>query len=114
MSRAAKTMAIFFILTFVVSNLAVTEAFAQTPVRKLGRGLANTITGILELPANIMDVAQDDGYLAAMSYGAVKGLFMSFFRIGTGLYETFTFPLPLPWGYEPILEPEFMMTEDTF
>ncbi len=103
----------FIIFTFILS-LLTPELFAQTPIRKLGRGLANTITGFLELPAGVVDAAEEEGYIAAVTYGVVKGLSLSVLRTGVGVYETVTFLIPLPWGYEPILEPEFMMGDENF
>ena len=103
----------FIIFTFILS-LLTPELFAQTPIRKLGRGLANTITGFLELPAGVVDAAEEEGYIAAVTYGVVKGLALSVLRTGVGVYETVTFLIPLPWGYEPILEPEFMMGDENF
>ncbi len=108
-----KICVIFLILIFVSGSLAP-DIFAQSPVRKLGRGIANTFTGFLELPANIASAAEEEGYIAAVTYGVVKGLALSVLRTGIGLYETFSFLIPLPWGYEPIIEPEFMMGEDSF
>ena len=102
------------VLVIFISSSFVSDAFAQSPVKKLGRGLANVFTGFLELPANIVDVADEEGFIGAMSYGLVKGIAMTFLRTGVGVYETVTFLIPLPWDYEPILEPEFMMSEDNF
>ena len=101
------------IFAFLSSYFTV-DAFAQSPIRKLGRGLANVLTGFLELPAGIVDAAEEEGYIAAVSYGVVKGLAMSLLRTGVGLYETVTFLIPLPFRYEPIIEPEFLMSDENF
>jgi len=114
MKDKAKRLAVFIVITLFISGMIAPEIFAQTPIRKLGRGLANFGTGILELPYNVVDVAEEEGYLAAVTYGVVKGIAMSLLRMGVGAYETVTFLIPLPWRYEPILEPEFMMSEDNF
>jgi len=107
-------IAVIFMVVAFVSGYFVIDASAQTPVRKLGRGLANTFTGFLELPQNIVDVAEDEGALAAVTYGIARGIAMSFLRTAVGVYETVTFLIPLPWEYEPILEPEFMMGEENY
>jgi len=108
-----KVIVVFVLFSMVLASLPL-EAMAQTPVRKFGRGLANIATGILELPLNIVDAADDEGYIAAVTYGVVKGLAMSVLRIGVGVYETATFIIPLPFHYEPILEPEFLMGEEAY
>ena len=76
---------------------------------KLARGLANTFLGILEIPRNIQNTTQEENnLLEGWTVGLGKGLGYSILRIGTGLYETVTFPFPLPEGYRPIVEPEFV------
>ena len=112
-SKIVKMTVLIAVIAFI-SGSFVSETFAQTAVRKLGRGLANTFTGILELPQNVVDVAEDEGAIAAVTYGIAKGLAMSALRTAVGVYETFTFLIPLPWEYAPILEPEFMMGEENY
>lgn len=41
--------------------------------------------------------------------GVPKGLLMMGARIVVGAYELATFPIPAPKGYEPILQPEFVL-----
>ena len=114
MKKEFTRILVFLILVTLISGSFAQHAFAQTAVRKLGRGLANVFTGFLELPQNIVDVAKDEGAIAAVTYGIARGMAMSFLRTGVGLYETVTFLIPLPWDYEPILEPEFMMGEENY
>ncbi len=110
--RYIKALIVVLLVTFVFSFTQ--DAFAQSAVRKLGRGLANTFTGFLELPQSVVDAAEDDGAIAALTYGITKGVAMSVLRTAVGIYETFTFLIPLPWKYEPILEPEFMMGDENY
>ena len=112
MKKECIKIAVILMVTAFVSSSFVIDVSAQTPVRKLGRGLANAFTGFLELPQNIVDVAEDEGALAAVTYGIARGIAMTFLRTAVGVYETVTFMVPLPFDYEPILEPEFMMGED--
>ena len=114
MKKGFIKIAVILMITVLISGSFVIGASAQTPVRKLGRGIANTFTGFLELPQNIVDVAEDEGALAAVNYGIARGMAMTFLRTAVGVYETVTFLVPLPWEYEPILEPEFMMGEENY
>lgn len=109
--RANKIVVILILFTFMCGSI-LPSALAQNPIRKLGRGMANILTGFLELPANVVDAAEEDGFIAAVTYGIVKGFAMSLLRTTVGVYETVTFIIPLPLGYTPILEPEFMMSEE--
>ena len=76
---------------------------------KLIRGLANTFLGILEIPRNIHNTTQtENSMLEGWTIGLGKGLGQAVLRIGVGLYEVVTFPFPIPEGYRPIVEPEFV------
>ena len=82
--------------------------FAQDAFTKLGRGVANTLTGWVELPKNIYNTSVEDNAFAGMTLGLAKGAGMTLVRTGAGIYEIATFPFPLPENYKPILEPEYV------
>lgn len=74
------------------------------PTRKLGRGLSNLVFGIAELPTTIAKINEREGNSAAAAYGVVRGLGRSGMRMGSGLFEFLTFPLPTKHGtYYPLL-----------
>jgi putative exosortase-associated protein (TIGR04073 family) len=90
------------------SLLAVpATAQAQTAARKVGRGLAAMTTGFLEVPGNIVRVSRERGYGWGFTLGFVQGLGMIVVRELVGVYEFVTCPLPVPAGFEPIIQPEF-------
>ena len=64
------------------------------PTRKLGRGIGNLLYGITELPHTMCVMNDNEGNAAAASYGVVKGIGRVFFRMGVGVYEIATFPIP--------------------
>ena len=77
----------------------------QGPTRKLGRGISNLLFGISELPETVRKVNQDEGNSAAFGYGVVRGVGRSAMRVGAGLFEILTFPVPNVRGtYFPVLE----------
>ena len=95
----------------LIAALALTASavcFAQDPFTKLGRGVANTLTGWVELPKNIYSTSVEDNALAGATLGLAKGAGMTIVRTGAGIYEIATFPFPLPENYKPILEPEYV------
>lgn len=78
------------------------------PLRKLSRGVANTCTGIFELPYTIMHVGKDEGVVPAMSWGVVHGMRKALLRTGLGIADVVTFPVRYPTGdYESLITPEF-------
>ena len=90
----------------VITSSAV--CFASDPFTKLGRGVANTLTGWVELPKNIYNTSVEDNAFTGMTLGLAKGAGMTLVRTGAGIYEIATFPFPLPEDYRPILEPEYV------
>jgi len=89
-----------------------TTCFAQDMGKKLARGLANILTGWVELPKNIYDTSVEDNIFSGLTVGLVKGVGMAIVRTGAGVYETVTFPFPIPEDYAPVLEPEFVFSEE--
>ena len=94
-----------FLLLLAMSS----PAYCQDPIKKLGRGLCNVVTFPFELPEQIQRVNNQDGPMAAWTYGLIKGIGMMGVRAIVGVYEVATFPIPLPKEYKPILtDPEFI------
>lgn len=96
----------------VVLMLLTVSAHAQTPTRKLGRGLSNVVTSPMEILSGMQRASEEKGLFAGLTWGTVDGLFHTVKRAVVGVYETATFPVPVPAGYEPILDdPEFFMQD---
>ncbi len=96
-------------LQAAVFLLATTSAcFAQDAFTKLGRGVANTLTGWVELPKNVYNTSVEDNALTGMTLGLAKGAGMTLVRTASGIFEIATFPFALPEDYKPILEPEYV------
>jgi putative exosortase-associated protein (TIGR04073 family) len=79
----------------------------RTAAQKLGRGVMGILTGVLEVPGNMLQEGREHGAL----YGATVGLFMGSGKLVAreliGVYEVLTAPFEAPPGYQPILEPEY-------
>ncbi len=82
-------------------------AFGQTPVRKVGRGLAAMTTAFLEVPGNMVKETHERGAGEGIPLGFAKGVGMIVPRVLVGVYEFLSAPFPAPAGYKPILQPEF-------
>ena len=79
---------------------------------KLARGLTNFGFGWVERPKQIYLVGRDRGWLAGTFRGPVEGLGMFGARTIAGMYEIFSFPVPLPPHYQPLMQPEFVWQPD--
>jgi len=85
-------------------------AEAQDPVQKLGRGVANMLTGWVELPKNIYDTSVEENVIIGLTLGTVRGFGMFVVRTGAGIYEIATFPFAIPEDYAPVLIPEYVFS----
>ena len=72
------------------------------PILKVGRGLVNTVSSPLEIPNQmylLADHANDNSkYGIRTAAAAIEGLFMGLgftcWRLGAGIYDIITFPIP--------------------
>ena len=99
------------VAVILISNLIITPCFADV-WRKLGRGLANTVTGVIEIPKKVIMISKEENVLLGMTWGLVKGTTVGMLRTAAGVYETVTFPFPIPEDYAPVLEPEYVFSEE--
>ena len=110
MKKTLKYATVFFLLIGVIA--ASTACYAQSPIRKLGRGVANFFTGPFEIPKSVQEKLFADGPVAAVTYGVFDGIYKSVLRCVAGVYEVATFPIPIPAEYDIIVEPEFLFGPD--
>lgn len=96
------------VISVLMVALNLQLCFAGDALRKLSRGVANLATGWMEFPSQIMKETENSGSLAGLTVGPIKGLAKAFGRTLAGAYETATFIIPFPRGYEPVTEPEFI------
>ena len=108
MAMACATVALA--LAMPTADAAIDRYGGQNPARKLGRGLANMLGGLIEVPVTISRVSQEEGPVAGLSVGLLYGVGAAVTRTVVGAAEILTFPFPLPdIGYGPILLPEFLL-----
>ena len=81
-------------------------------VTKLGRGVANIVTGWVEIPKRIYETSHAQGAVAGLMWGVVRGVGYGFVRTAAGFYELFTFPFPAPPDYLPIIQPEYVFIDN--
>tara|TARA_B100000609_G_C17055202_1_gene351134 strand:- start:67 stop:471 length:405 start_codon:yes stop_codon:yes gene_type:complete len=101
---------------------AAPSTFAGNPMEKLGRGIANCVFGPLEILIQPYDVMHEQGNVAALTYGVIKGVVWVVARECVGVVDIVTFPVPLPgctddpyesgWGYGPMMRPAWVVDEE--
>ena len=105
MIRSSRNVFVVTLGVFALTCLSAVaaEEVIDNAIRQLGRGCTNVLTGALEIPANILQVKEDEGDLAALTYGTLRGTYRFLVREVVGVFEVVTFPA----GFKPIVEPEF-------
>ena len=96
------------IIAMAVVNMAAC-GYCQDAARKLSRGVANIVTSPFEIPKNVTETYYKELAIHdSIFLGIPKGIAMMVQRLAVGAFETVTFPFPVPEGYRPVVEPEFM------
>ena len=107
-SAAARVAVLLVLLLVQLPALLVAgPALADSSPRKLGRGLANMTTGIIVLPAKVIETTRDHGPFVGATWGFVKGLGWVVATETIGVFEFLTCPFETPPDFKPILQPEF-------
>jgi putative exosortase-associated protein (TIGR04073 family) len=114
--KFASLAALIVMLTAGTAHAGADEVYRQQTdaskmMHKLGRGVVNVFTCWVEVPRNIAIEWEKTDPATGFVMGFVKGFGWGFARFATGVYETFTCLLPVPENYEPMLEPEFVVTD---
>ena len=71
-----------------------TESYGQTVGRKLANGLANITTGVAEIPKNIIIINNQSNFAYGFVGGTMKGLLHMAGRMGVGVVDLITAPIP--------------------
>ena len=80
-------------------------------VTKLFRGIVNAATGWMEIPKQMSLIWQDQGPGSGLTWGFIKGVGYALARSAGGAYEIVTFPFPIPEGYQPIMRPDYVLSD---
>jgi len=87
--------------------VAAAPALADSAPRKLGRGLANMSTGVIVLPAKVIETTKQHGPFLGATWGLAKGIGWVVVTEAIGIFEFVTCPFETPPDFKPILQPEF-------
>jgi putative exosortase-associated protein (TIGR04073 family) len=121
MIKKSMTMGLVVGLAVAFSGNNVSQA--QTPTEKLGRGLANSFLGVLEVPNQMVNtyrantgkqvMTKNSATVKMLFVGPVKGVREGIRRTGHGLWDTVTFLSPGPGKkeYRSRIKPEFITEE---
>lgn len=81
-----------------------TESYGEIVGRKLLSGLGNVATSVGEIPKNIIIVNNESNFAWGLAGGSLKGLVNMIGRIGVGVADLVTAPIPT----YPIVDPLYV------
>lgn len=82
----------------------IEKTYGETVSRKLTSGLANLTTSTLEIPKNMILINNQSNFAFGLAGGAIKGIVNGVGRIGVGLLDLITAPIPT----KPIVYPLYV------
>jgi putative exosortase-associated protein (TIGR04073 family) len=101
-------LAVLLILPLSTHAEQQPEMIAEKMAIKFSRGVANTFTGIAELPKQTILTGRDMGPVGYVVVGPLKGIGMSFYRTFIGLTESLFFAVPQPGYYDSMIDPSYV------
>ncbi|NOV28414.1 exosortase system-associated protein, TIGR04073 family [Methylomonas sp. ZR1] len=108
MNRNTRTLATVLsaaiLLTSLPTQAEEAETYGQTFGRKLTTGLANIATSSLEIPKNIILINNQSNVIYGFIGGTFKGLLNMGGRIGVGVLDLVSSPIPT----QPIVHPLYV------
>lgn len=104
MRKTIQTIFIVFIVFLATPNLVLADQYPDKVVEKLGNGLANAVTGVVEIPKTITIVGNRDGVIHGMTVGFMMGLVNTVGRSLSGAFDIATFLIPTT----PFVKPNYI------
>ncbi len=101
-----KTIKIFIFLStiFCLSNGVMAHNYPTKVGEKLGNGIANAVTGVVEIPKTMIVTGHRHGATYGMTAGLFTGIFHAVGRSLTGALDIATFLIPTT----PIAKPAYI------
>ncbi|MGY6275835.1 exosortase system-associated protein, TIGR04073 family [Methylomonas sp. MgM2] len=81
-----------------------TESYGEIVGRKLLSGLGNVVTSVAEIPKTIIIVNNESNIVWGLAGGSLKGLVNMIGRVGVGVLDLVTAPIPT----YPIVDPLYV------
>jgi len=114
MKKLIQTLLIISIMFLAVPNLVWADQYPDKVVEKLGNGLANAVTGVVEIPKTITIVGNRDGVIHGMTIGFLTGIANAVGRSLSGAFDIATFLIPTTSFVKPAYIWDDFSRETTF
>lgn len=94
MIQIFKLLSVTLVIFFLSSQSAMAQNYPTKIGEKLGTGIANVVTGVVEVPKTMMVTGRQKGATYGMTAGFFTGLVHMVGRLGTGALDIATFLVP--------------------
>jgi putative exosortase-associated protein (TIGR04073 family) len=101
MKKSAIFCSMLLIFTAAVAQAEEHESYSRGVLDKAGNGAANISTAMLEIPKNIINTTNDSNIVFGVLGGMLKGTVNMVGRMGVGMVDLVTAPIPT----QPIVHP---------
>lgn len=106
MRKMTQLVLVLFFLMFSFSPVIAAEQYGynnyiSTSSKKLVTGIANTATGFMELPKNIILTTQRESIVHGLTFGLASGVMHAVGRTVIGVFDVATFWIPTPPSVQP-------------
>ncbi len=107
MKKIFQSLLVFSVLFFSSPFAAMADSYPENAASKLGNGAANAVSGLVEIPKNIMIATREEGPLYGMTFGLVAGILHTVGRTLYGALDMATFMIPT----QPLVEPNYIWND---
>ena len=104
MKNMLKPLLMLSALLFLSPQTAIADTYIDNLGDKLAHGIANTVTGIGEVPKNMIMTTNEKGIGYGLTAGFVSGILYGIGRTLTGVVDLVTFIIPT----KPVIYPDFI------
>ena len=104
MRKIIQAILIISVLFLATPNLVLADQYPDKVVEKLGNGLANAVTGVVEIPKTITIIGNRDGVIHGMTVGFLTGIANAVGRSLSGAFDIATFLIPTT----PFIKPAYI------
>jgi putative exosortase-associated protein (TIGR04073 family) len=104
MKQMSKKLLLLSALCLMMPYGAMAESYPSKVVAKLGNGIVNVATGIVEIPKTMLVTSAKKGPLYGMTAGFLTGVFHMTGRTVLGATDVATFLVPT----KPVIQPKYV------
>lgn len=94
MIQIFKLLSVVFVIFFLSSQTAMANSYPTKVGEKLGNGIANVVTGVVEVPKTMIITGRKQGATYGMTAGFFTGIVHMVGRLATGALDIATFMVP--------------------